>query len=812
MKSARDIITPFNTTLLFERILPYHNARRLRVCIATAGLTTGCGTILLSLVPNLGNPVPWFGATLVFLALWLDLFLLFAYRTYWRHQGLDSVSGSAGKRKADATYLAAVALASDRYDVTRSWWLSSVGQDVATRIGISNASIITYLKETGRPKTTIDEFFIPTEDTVTIVTIAISLYEADPTLASWLQSQKISRDSFVGAVTLIMRQQHTAMRAHRWWSRDNLSRQRGIGRELSFGHHDALVRFARPLTLDQVAPASLAHCAPYLSKIEDVLASGRASNVLLIGDAGSGTMDIIVALANHYATGNGLRALHHPHIYAIDMDIVFSNFGTAEQFGNALNELLYTAARAGNVILVFEHFSNLIERARNIGIDAVTIFDDYLSSSALHIIAVDTPSNWQTQLRTHAELTRFFTEITVTPVDTETTINILIDQLPQFEHKHKLTFTVDAIKAIATGAVQYITQGVMPERAITLMANIATHAERHHVTYVTTDVVERYIHSLTGAPIGPLDKTERDTLLQLEDILSTSVHGQALAVQAIARTMRRSRANIERHNRPIGSFLFLGPTGVGKTETAKTLARVFFGSVDALIRFDMSEYSQADSLGLLLGSGDTSGRFTDLFTEHPYAVVLLDEFEKAHQSIHDLFLQILDEGRITNTKGEVLQAKNCIFIATSNAGSDFITRTHGARVNAPELHNEVVQYIVQHNYFRPELVNRFDNVVIFEPLSDRARRAIARRALTDLTHRVYERGFVVTFTEDVVDLITEQAFDASMGARPVARFVQNLVEDHIATAIIAGVLEPGIPYQLARQHFTDKMITAALST
>ncbi len=281
------------------------------------------------------------------------------------------------------------------------------------------------------------------------------------------------------------------------------------------------------------------------------------------------------------------------------------------------------------------------------------------------------------------------------------------------------------------------------------------------------------------------------------------VIGQDAALNAIASTMRRAQAGIQQTDKPIGSFLFLGPTGVGKTETAKALATIFFGGADNMQRIDMSEFSGPDALSRLIGDGEQAGTLTALLTEHPYCVLLLDEFEKATVQVHDLFLQILDEGVFTNAKGERVNARNTIIIATSNAGSALIMRTVEQRQELSALHDEIIAHIVKQGIYKPELVNRFDSTIIFEPLTKEEQGGVAQLMLGGLYERIKERGYELQLSRDLIDVLVEKDYDPEFGARPMQRVIQDTIEEKIAQKIIAGEVQPGDTVTLSKNDFLE---------
>ena len=344
----------------------------------------------------------------------------------------------------------------------------------------------------------------------------------------------------------------------------------------------------------------------------------------------------------------------------------------------------------------------------------------------------------------------------------------------------------------------------MPDKAIELLIDVATRANQERVDIISEDYVYKLVSEKTGVPVGPIRNSERDLLLHLEDKLHKQVVGQQVAIDAIARTMRRGRAGIQNSEKPIGSFLFLGPTGVGKTETAKALAKVFFGGEDKMRRLDMSEYSGEDALEKLIGDGEKAGSLPTILREHPYCVLLLDEFEKATQPIHDIFLQVLDEGSFTDSRGNKVNARNTIIIATSNAGSDLILRTVKQRKVLATLYQKIIDHVIKEGTYRPELINRFDSTVIFEPLTTAQQTEVANLMLGGLYERVKEKGYEVNVSEDLLDMLVKKGYDPEFGARPMQRVLQDVIEEKIAQKIISGAVKKGDTINLTRADFTEE--------
>jgi ATP-dependent Clp protease ATP-binding subunit ClpC len=808
MKSARSLIAPFRFVLLSHRLLSRNSLHKIRFFAGAVTATCGVILIITFYVPD-GNSLFWLGATLFSFGMWLDIFLITTYHNSRYYHGIHSITGSKGKETSGFQYLPASALLYIPTDSSASVLMCDIGKSITQRLGLSTEDTETFVS-LPRKKISIDEIYFDENKSITLLHVAEKLFDEDISLQQWLLRNEVNKLNWLHAVALVEKLHNEKMQRERWWSRDNLSRKKSLGTELAFGHHYFIESVSRPFSTNSIVKASHPVYDSYVSTIAEILAKEKSSNVLLIGTEGGGVIDVLNRLQYQFSSGQQLRSLHHPYIYEIDIDIFFSRYAHPDIIIEKLITLFNEATSAGNVILAFNHFGNIITRCESIGINFETIIDDYLASNALHIIAIDTPQNYHSVLRLKNDITRHFTEVIIDHTNLDDLRSIVTDYIIKRESEVKTIFTISAIEAVVLDANRYLTVGEMPERAITLADSILTHADRHKLHTVTVDDVHQYVRNITNIPIGPISNDEAGLLMNLETHLATNVAGQPRALAAIARTMRRARANIERQDRPIGSFLFLGPTGVGKTETAKTLARIFFSSDEAIARFDMSEFSQFDSLNRMIGTATEVGFLTSVLTSTPYTVILLDEFEKAHQNIHDLFLQILDEGFYTTGAGEKINARNTIIIATSNAASDLISNTHHSLQRSPHLTVKVIEWLTSHNIFRPELINRFDNTIIFEPLNENAMRQVVIKFLDNLLARVNKGGYIIGYDESIVSLICAQPFNQSFGARPIQRFIQNLLEDYFAKGIIEKRIVPGQEHIVSASHFSKEDIERSI--
>jgi ATP-dependent Clp protease ATP-binding subunit ClpC len=556
-----------------------------------------------------------------------------------------------------------------------------------------------------------------------------------------------------------------------------------------------------------------------IERVIQILGRRTKSNPVLVGEPGVGKTAIASGLAQRIHAGDVPETLKDKQVIELDMGLLVAGTRFRGEFEERLKAIVDEVRKSGKIILVIDEIHTLVG-AGGIegGVDAANLLKPALARGELQCLGATTLDEYRKHIERDAALERRFQRVMVNEPTVADTIDILRGLRPCYEEFHNVTFTNDAIEAAALLSDRYISDRFLPDKAIDLIdeAGSRTHlrdsirrkaeaveaAEEHPV--VDEEEIAHIVASWTGIPVTKLTEVESERLLHLEQALHERVIGQNEAVTAVARAIRRARVGMKDPNRPIASFIFSGPTGVGKTELAKALATYMFGSEEAMIRIDMSEFMESHTTAKLIGSPpgyigyDEGGQLTEAVRRRPYSVLLFDEIEKAHPDVFNLMLQLLDDGRVTDAQGRTVDFKNTLVIMTSNIGSKIIEKGGGGIgfETAEDFGQAQYQRIRDRvndelkNYFRPEFLNRLDEVIVFRQLSRDEIKEIAELVLRDVRDRLYEqRNIQLEVSEAFKDLVVNVGYDPSYGARPLRRAVMNLLEDHLADAILSGKIK-----------------------
>ena len=566
-------------------------------------------------------------------------------------------------------------------------------------------------------------------------------------------------------------------------------------------------------------------------RIIQILSRRTKNNPVLVGEPGVGKTAIAEGIAQQIVSGEVPPILQGKRLMTLDMGSLVAGTKYRGEFEERMKKIINEIYHDGNVILFIDELHTLIGAGSAEGaVDASNLLKPALARGELQTIGATTQDEYQKHIERDAALERRFASVKIEQPTSEETIAILEGIKPAYEQHHDVTFDDETLTAAVKLSSRYITDRFLPDKAIDLIDEAAAKViidnsqstdsigkERQRLQVlnqqkeqavgsqqqlVTPEDVADVVSQWTGIPVNELQQEESERLLNLETLLHERVIGQDEAVKAVAKAIRRARSGLKDPNRPIGSFLFLGPTGVGKTELAKTLAEAMFSSEDHLIRVDMSEFMEKHNTSRLIGSPpgyvghDEGGQLTEKIRQNPYSVVLLDEVEKAHPDVFNLLLQVLDDGQITDGKGRLVDFKNTVIIMTSNLGATALRdeKTVGFGASDSWSDYEAMKARVLEelkNEFRPEFINRVDESIVFHSLDQQHLNEIVELLSEDIVGRLAEMNIDLKITHTAIDVIAEAGYNPEYGARPLKRAIQTELEDRLSDALLAGDVIPG---------------------
>lgn len=530
-----------------------------------------------------------------------------------------------------------------------------------------------------------------------------------------------------------------------------------------------------------------------IDEVIRILASGSKNNALVVGEPGVGKTSIIGAVAARMVEENIPEPLKDKRLVELDLSALVSGGRTEKE---NIDQVLQDVKAAGNIILYIGHIEALVNKSG--GLSGASLLEAASKSASLQIIGTATFADYHRYVESNPSFANSFQKVVIEEVNDADAITIIEEESPLIQGKYKVLLTYPAIKTAVELSRKLIPDKVLPDKALEVLSDAAQRAGAKKQHYVTKDIVQAVLSERSNVPVTDLTQTDRDRLLNLDEEMKKRVIGQDEAVTKIAEALQRARAGLKDEQRPIGSFLFVGPTGVGKTEAARTLAGTYFGSRDNMIRIDMSEYQDNKAIYRLIGAPASSaeeftdgGALTQAVREKPYSIILLDEIEKGHPDVLNLFLQLLDDGRLTENTGRTVSFANTIVIATSNAGASEIATAITAGKPEAEVSQVAMQRLTA--VFKPEFVNRFDAVVVFKPLTADSVQTIATIMLAEVAAKLLEQGIKATFANDVIAYVSKVGFDPKFGARPLRRAIQDHVETKLADRLLRQQIDKSQP-------------------
>ena len=604
-----------------------------------------------------------------------------------------------------------------------------------------------------------------------------------------------------------------------------------------------------------------------IQRVIQILSRRTKNNPCLIGEPGVGKTAVAEGLAEKIIAEDVPEMLKNKRVVSLDIASMVAGAKYRGDFEERIKKCLEEVKKAGDVILFIDEVHTIVGAGSAEGaVDAANILKPLLARGEVQVIGATTLNEYRKYIEKDSALERRFSPVTVGEPTNEETIEILKGIRDRYEAHHNVKITDEAIKAAVELSTRYINDRFLPDKAIDLVDEAASRVKMRtytqpdtlkkleeeisamnkekddaikvqdfekaaglrdkinvekeklqkekekweskntkSITTLTEEDIAEVVASWTGVPVKKLTQTENEKLRNLEQTLHQRVIGQNEAVDAVAKAIRRGRVGLKDPNRPIGSFLFLGPTGVGKTELSKALAESLFGNEDAMIRIDMSEYMEGHSVSKLIGSPpgyvgfDEGGQLTEKIRRKPYSVILFDEIEKAHPDVMNMLLQILDDGRLTDAQGRTVNFKNTVIIMTSNIGARLITdkTTLGfsagdKKEESQKEYNTIKKDVMGElkKQFRPEFINRIDEIIVFHKLNDEDIKQIIDIMLNQVTKRMAEKSYKFEIDNSVKELIAKKGVDTDYGARPLKRAIQNILEDKIAEEILDGNIKP----------------------
>jgi ATP-dependent Clp protease ATP-binding subunit ClpC len=584
-----------------------------------------------------------------------------------------------------------------------------------------------------------------------------------------------------------------------WWDQKRIQESQaseallgrpGLALELTFGYTPTLNQYSSDLSISQPFSHRLIGRQQVVSRMERILVAGKS--VLLMGQPGVGKKTVVLEFANRAVTGQLGPKMAYRRILELDYNSLLSEAVDLNLKKTKLAQILAEGAAAGNVILVVRDIHRLTNPEVE-GYDFTDVFDDYLEKRELKIIAISTNVDYERFVSSNMRLRKYIEMVEVTQPTKEEATQILIEFSQKQESSNNLVVMMPALRNILEESDRYVTEVPFPEKALELLDAVVTYCMQKGSNIITPDDVRVVLAEKTGISFAKLTGEEKERLGRIEEIIHERLINQEAAIGLIGKALRAKTVGVVKEDRPLGSFLFLGPTGVGKTETAKVLAKVYYGSQENIIRFDMAEYSGSEGLERLVGSVSKSqpGVLTTAIKNRPASLLLLDEIEKAKADIYNLFLALLDEGKITDAFGKQIIGRHLFVIGTSNAAAEFIRQSVNKGIHGEQLQKSVVNHVLESQIFSPEFLNRFDGVVVYEPLKKDDLVKIAHLMLADLAENLRKKNINLQVSDEVAKKLAEDGYEPAFGARPMRRMVNLDLGDLIGKVILGGELKSG---------------------
>jgi ATP-dependent Clp protease ATP-binding subunit ClpC len=569
----------------------------------------------------------------------------------------------------------------------------------------------------------------------------------------------------------------------------------GIGRDWSFGYTPLLNRFALNIS-ESVAQSGLlkrdieGH-EEIIQQLMNQLSSGGRRNAVLVGPTGVGKTTMLYAFAEQLFRPSAAipKSMQFRQVMALDPASLIAQARGRGELEGLVQELFYEALRAKNIILFLDDAQLFLQEGTG-SVDLSNLLLPILEGGGLRIVLAMDEQWWLRLSQTNPALTQYMNRISVVPLDYADTMLVLEDQLLLMEFRYRVTYMYQSLAEAYRLSERYVQDQAMPGKAIALLEAAAQLADNG---FVTAASVQKAVEKAYGVKVRNAHTSdERQILLNMESLIHKRMINQVRAVGVVSNALRRARAGVRNQDKPIGTFMFLGPTGVGKTELAKSLAAVYFGGEDRLIRLDLNEFNQPDDVKRLIADGaQDPNSLTAQIAKQPFSVVLLDEIEKAHPAVLNTLLQLLDEGVLRDIRNRSISFRDAIIIATSNAGADRIRTFIQNGFQVEQFEQPFIDELIDSGQFKPEFLNRFDEIVVFRPLDETELLQVVDLILVGVNKTLAAQKITVHLSDEAKQLIVKTGYDPRLGARPMRRVVQRSVEDLVAKQMLSGQVAPG---------------------
>lgn len=631
-----------------------------------------------------------------------------------------------------------------------------------------------------------------------------ALSEIEPTLKQILIDSELTKQDVENISWWIESTNDKIKRLKQTFSLENLLKHGSIGRDWAYGYTVTLDNFSIDWTsiIEARGAEEIIGHETEVKIAENVISRKNAKNLLIIGNPGTGRKILIHHLIKKSIIGALPKGSNDKRFLQLDLIALSSRVDSFEKGERIIGECFYEAQRAGNVVLILNDFHDFLGGKKKAGItDISAILMPFLSNPKFQMICISNYDGFHKFIEKKPELLRYFEKIEIKELSQDETTLILENRVFGLEHEYNKFISYSSLKEIVHVAGKYIPYS-FPQKAISLLEDAFAFSNKYDTgRIILPEHIDRIVTEKTQIPVGRVKSKEKETLLNMENILKKRIVSQEEAIKEISSALRRARSGVQDRKGPMGTFLFMGPTGVGKTETAKALAHAYFGSEDRMIRLDMSEFQRIDDIPRLIGSETQEGILTTKVKEDPFSLVLLDEIEKAHPDILNLFLHVLDEGYVNDNAGNKISFTNTIIIATSNAGYQVILDAIKTNKEIGEVKKEIIEYVFKNAIFRPEFINRFDGVIIFKALSKEDLIKITQLQLEKIQKTLTERHIEFVITNELKEKIVELSYDPVFGAREIKREIQDKVENAIAKALLGDILKNGDKIQINPNTF-----------